>query len=332
MLYKLLHLTIVIPALRLRQYFSKALPLNPRTINLQGGTMQDDRSTLYSASPKIWEKKSMDDIQSDAFTKKSWRERAPAAESSDDQPTSTPDDGFTMVANTKGNFRPRANRQKAASVLSPRVSNAPPSAAAASRSNIYASRDKQSSTFLKQSALPLHLRDPALLAAEQNKGRRIAKELYKPGMIIRAAVHEQHLDDAIGKTDKNKTESKFGAIHTKIRKMLVIALYQDHYVALPIFTHNGNGLSNKAKPDEFVSVKDHRSKAAFTNLSKHQALVTETVNDGIDLIHPKSTAHLTYPICRKFDLPVVQEGHLEKASIKSLTELYNRLAPKISQV
>lgn len=156
----------------------------------------------------------------------------------------------------------------------------------------------------------------------------MAKQLFKPGMIIRAALHEQHLDNRIDQADKNKTQSIFGAIHTKFRKMIVIGLYQDHYIALPMYTHNGIGLSNKAKPDEFVSVKDHRSNSAFTKLSKHQALVTETMYEGINIIDPKTTAHITYPISRKYDLPIVQEGQLEKASIVSLMDLYNRLAPK----
>jgi len=211
---------------------------------------------------------------------------------------------------------------------------------------------------MKQSCLPIGERDANLVLAEQNKGRKykvtllphpppapplygfeltksagkLAKEVYKTGMIIRAALHEPFLSGATDVADKSRTESKFGAICTKYRKMIVVALYQDHYVALPLYTHNGNGLQGKAKPDEFVSIKDHRSREPFTKLSTHKALVTENINTDIHPFSPKCTAHLTYPVSRKYDLPVTPEGNLDKPSIKSLIQLYNDFAPRPSKV
>lgn len=88
--------------------------------------------------------------------------------------------------------------------------------------------------YYKQSALPVDQRDPVLVEVEQNKGRTIAKALYKPGMIVRAILHEPHFDATPTVVDRNRTQSIFGPIHSKYRKMIIIALYEDHYVAMSV--------------------------------------------------------------------------------------------------
>ncbi|KAI4203421.1 MAG: hypothetical protein LQ350_001942 [Teloschistes chrysophthalmus] len=147
-----------------------------------------------------------------------------------------------------------------------------------------------------------------------NRFIRYGKNEYKPGMIIRAPLHEQdskggqHRPNGTGssvatmaseatKAERYTTESRFGTIFTKHRKMIVVALHQDNYVAVPMYTHNGMGLVNKARPDEFVSIKDHRDKndADWRQLSKWDPLVTEHLKEGIDLFDPKSTVHVAYP-------------------------------------
>ena len=184
------------------------------------------------------------------------------------------------------------------------------------------------SSHYRQSALPVEERDPVLLEVEQNTGRKISKELYKPGMIIRAILHEPHFNPTSTVVDSNRTQSIFGPIHSKYRKMIVIALYEGHYIAIPLYTHNGNGLTRKSRPDEYVSVKDHRSKAPFITLSTHLALETETLNPGVEQYEATTVAHLTYPICRSYDLPVIQEGHLEANSLSHLLQLYKKCSPR----
>lgn len=89
-------------------------------------------------------------------------------------------------------------------------------------------------SYYKQSALPVDQRDPVLVEVEQNKGRTIAKALYKPGMIVRAILHEPHFDATPTVVDRNRTQSIFGPIHSKYRKMIIIALYEDHYIAMSV--------------------------------------------------------------------------------------------------
>lgn len=52
--------------------------------------------------------------------------------------------------------------------------------------------------------------------------------------------------------------------------------------------------------------------------SNHRPLVTETINDGIDLFDVKSTAQVTYASSRRYDLPIVFEGCLMKPSTNRL--------------
>ncbi|KAI9718790.1 MAG: hypothetical protein M1812_003964 [Candelaria pacifica] len=191
---------------------------------------------------------------------------------------------------------------------------------------------RRSQAYMKQSCLSVEERDPILFKAEQNRGRLLSKQVYHVGMIFRGAHHEGYIttQTLTNITDNTRTDTAHGPICTKYRKMIVIALHHDHCIAIPLFTHNGNGLEGKERPDEFVSVRDHRAKyiPAFIPLSKHQALSTEIMNPGVELLDAKCTAHITYPISRRYDLPIIQEGTLSKVSITRLILLYNNYRPR----
>ncbi|KAL8697889.1 MAG: hypothetical protein Q9201_006875 [Fulgogasparrea decipioides] len=225
----------------------------------------------------------------------------------------------------------------------------PPSAAAVSRAassraasyTPYQRPAAYSRSLLPDSEHEYHM----LQRREANRGIRLRKGEYKAGMIIRAPLHEQDskggaprpggtgssvatMASEATQAEKYTTESRFGTIFTKYRKMIVVALHQDNYVALPLYTHNGRGLVNKVQPDEFVSVKDHRLKDhhGWKQLSRWEPVVTEYIREGIDLFDPKSTAHLAYPVSRRYALPVVLEGELRSSSFRILKELYGKYA------
>lgn len=212
--------------------------------------------------------------------------------------------------------------------------HSPPSAAANSRRHVYETPAKPNSLY-KQSLLPPDQRDPALVEAEANKGKSFLKAQYKPGWIIRGLLHEQDYNATstgsnITVTDRFRSETKFGPVYTKYRKMIVLAMFEDHYLAIPLFTHNGNGLAYKSRPDEFIGIKDHRARAEeglLQQQSRHEPLVTEAINSGIHLFDVKSTAHVTYALSRKYDLPVILEGQLTRSSINRLIRLFNQFAP-----
>ncbi len=242
---------------------------------------------------------------------------------------SIPEDGFTTVSHAKTRtvekptMRNYGNRQS------------PPSAAAQSRRAAYDPPTKASSHY-KQSCLPSDQRDPLLAEIEANRGKDFHKSQFKPGMIIRGMLHEQDYKATstgsnitiIDKDARYRSETKFGAVFTKYRKMIVLALFEDHYLAIPLFTHNGNGLAYKANPDEFVSIHDHRRPGASVKQSNHAPLRTEVLNEGIQFFDVKSTAHVTYALSRRYDLPIVFEGFLSKPSTNRLVDLFMKYAPK----
>ncbi|KAL8738459.1 MAG: hypothetical protein Q9190_008005 [Brigantiaea leucoxantha] len=216
----------------------------------------------------------------------------------------------------------------------------PPSAAAISRAAPYASTRPHSIYN------PSH--DPSShhhLRSSANRSVKLPKSHFKPGMIIRAPLHEQDFKGGKGTSiagsnatavtaaadEKYTTESRFGPIFTKYRKMIVVAMHEDNYVAVPLYTHNGKGLKHKTAPDEFVSIRDHRLQdhhdqhGGWSKLSKWDPLVTEYVRDGIDVFDRMSTAHLAYPVSRKYVLPVVHEGQLRATSLRMLVELFAKI-------
>ncbi|KAL9000726.1 MAG: hypothetical protein Q9169_000762 [Polycauliona sp. 2 TL-2023] len=205
-----------------------------------------------------------------------------------------------------------------------------PSTTAGPRRSAYSPPKKP---YLKESCLPVEKRNKDQLEVEELKGHKLPKADFKPGMIIRALLHEQDYEASSSRSnvtvaDKYRSNTKYGPIYTKSRKMIVLALFQDHYTAIPVFTHNGNGLDRKEKPGEFVSIKDHRAKFESPPLSLNGQLVTDTMFNGTHLFDVKSTAHVTYALSRRYDLPCVKEGYLTKKSSNHLIKLFNACAPR----
>lgn len=245
------------------------------------------------------------------------------------QASSNVHDGFTKFSRTKPASRIINPTRFKDSIDRNLNANRAPSAAALSRAGIYERKPSKAPSGYKQSCLPIDERNPILMEIERNKGLRLPREAFKPGMIVRAVLHEptfRAMSIASDATNAEKylTDSKYGTIITKYRKFIILALFRNHYLALPIYSHNGRGLEGKAQPDEYVSVQDHRVMAPFTPQSIHFPLVTAQINAGINPFHPKSTVHLTYLVPRSYDIPVVHEGYLDTRSLDRLNKLFHK--------
>ncbi len=161
--------------------------------------------------------------------------------------------------------------------------------------------------------------------------RELAKHRYRLGTIVRAPLHEEdysggncesypHETRALMKA-KTITESPVGGvIHTKFRKFIVVALFDDHYLAVPLYSYKGDGLIEK-KADEYISIQDHRADAIKPQ-SRHGLLYTGNLESHVDHYEPMTSAHFAYPVARKYKLPVVYEGELRADSTKLLLRLY----------
>lgn len=90
---------------------------------------------------------------------------------------------------------------------------------------------------------------------------------------------------------------------------------------------NGNGLATKPPQfrNECVSVRDGRfSRLSFQSQSKHPALVTNGRQDKYNYIKETTTAHITNPVCRGYDLHVIDsKNYLTEESTARLLDLYN---------
>ena len=159
----------------------------------------------------------------------------------------------------------------------------------------------------------------------------MAKSRYKLGTIVRAPLHEEDYSGGCCESypvetralikAKTITESPVGgAIHTKFRKFIVVALFDDHYLAVPMYSYKGDGLVQK-EADEYVSVQDHRANAIEPQ-SRYGLLYTGRLEDHVDHYEPMTAAHFAYPISRKYKLPVVYEGELRQESTRHLLRLY----------
>ncbi len=174
-------------------------------------------------------------------------------------------------------------------------------------------------------------------AAETAQLTIIPKSEYRVGMIFRAPHHEQHWNPHGSKAgDSSRTESFAGPICTKTRKMIVVALHSDNYVAIPLYTHNGNGLSRKENADDYVSVFDHRyaeNPSYFQGLkplSNHRPLLTGFMYPTARLIDEKSTAHFTYPVSRSYGLSIIPEGQISILSAFELVDLCSSSAVRLT--
>lgn len=170
----------------------------------------------------------------------------------------------------------------------------------------------------------------------QNEYHEYSKEEFAPGTIIRAPLHEEDfrrtprpwiqsgMSNTCSTTSKGYTHSShFGAIYSENRPMIVVATYSQHYLAIPLFTYNGNGLARKEDPGEYASIEDHRAPSSLRQAP--YLLSTGQLKSGVPFFSPNCNAHLAYPVSRLYKLPVRHLGRLGAEDTKLLVTLFNRM-------
>ncbi|KAI9759983.1 MAG: hypothetical protein M1835_000262 [Candelina submexicana] len=233
-----------------------------------------------------------------------WRETAPI-ESKHQNTDRTNYDGFTQVTHSKNKYQGYAYSGRS-------------QAGPASRHDVYNPRGGQ-------------LLMPDISKLEISRGKRapgtvLDKKYYRPGMIFLTTQHEPMIED-MPLDSRYTTESQHGSICSKMRPMIVVALFERHCIAVPLFTHNGKGIEGK-NAKEYVSVRDNRLNGSFKALSEYKPLLTERMNEGSSTINPLSVAQLTYPVCVRYGFRIIHQGHLTDDSLLDLIMLYNAVIPK----
>ena len=165
------------------------------------------------------------------------------------------------------------------------------------------------------------------------------KHDFTLGTIIRAVVHEEEFTKGPKPTPfapsttvtnhgrEHVTHGDFGPIYSENRFLIVVNNRpRNHYLAIPVYSHKGNGLARKVHRDEYVSVADHRHLENCQQQSAHAPLVTEFLKDDVDELLPMSVAYASYPVSRKYGLPVAIQGRLDEKSTKRLVAMYIKWA------
>lgn len=159
---------------------------------------------------------------------------------------------------------------------------------------------------------------------------------YYPGLIISTVQHCQdsktHGMNAIGV--ENYTPSKFGPIYSKCRKLIVIQKHADHFLAIPIFTHNGKGLDGKKHKNEYVSIRDRSTTNPTPPESRHANLFATRKQyfrshmDGFHVFSERSVAYFTHICSHSYAEKVTFEGDLEAESLQRLLGLVESCWPR----
>lgn len=178
---------------------------------------------------------------------------------------------------------------------------------------------------------------------------RFPKDEFVVGTIIKAPIHEEDFNwtarppsreaseafDEQGRyshsaMSSQRTTYKKGRhitfsnwndpIYTEVRFMIVVALFYDHYLAIPLYTHGGNGLTHKENKWEYASIQDYREPRSLQEADC--LLHTEYLKPDCKHLLPKSVAHIAYPVSRKYTLPVAPQGRLREDSTAQLVHMF----------
>ncbi|MCJ1452283.1 hypothetical protein MMC28_002625 [Mycoblastus sanguinarius] len=195
---------------------------------------------------------------------------------------------------------------------------------------------------------PLVYPKPRMADVSETHIAAFLKEEFVPGTIIRALLHEEdfnqtsqtafaeasrRLTTASGTSETTFVNTHISftqagkPIYTEYRYLIVVASFGDHYLAIPLYTHNGNGLNYKKDRNEYISFRDHRHLHDYPEGYKqsiHEPLVTDDLKAGVRRFKLESVAHVAYPVSRKYILPVAHQGNLNTTSTDRLLSIFRQ--------
>lgn len=157
-----------------------------------------------------------------------------------------------------------------------------------------------------------------------------------PGMIINSAVHEEDFrhtsvpaPDKISGISSNIqtsasgesriliediTFSRYGPIHSEWRYMIVVALFCDHYLAIPCYTHGGRGADDRMNAQEYLPVSQ------YSNGDPRTLIVSSWTAHRAP--RPRTAAHVTRPVTRTYSAFKIHTKELEKTSANVLVQSF----------
>jgi hypothetical protein len=155
---------------------------------------------------------------------------------------------------------------------------------------------------------------------------------WKAGVVFSGVLHEPDCDKkTTRKIDMNRSETIHGPVYSKHRKFVVIACFEYHFLALPIYTHSGTGLSKKTNREEFISVRDadagpniKPAESSYNVLisQRTEALRNDPGSSKWNIMSNETSVWLTHPVCHKYRSTCSIIGALQEKSTRYLLKVY----------
>ncbi|TGJ86337.1 hypothetical protein E0Z10_g2403 [Xylaria hypoxylon] len=142
---------------------------------------------------------------------------------------------------------------------------------------------------------------------------------YEIGVIFSAPHHTASTDDTrwVSITDPYNTATPFGIVHSKYRKMIIIKVFGEHCICVPIYSHNGRGLEGKEFITEYVSIRDAHDRHPQPPEGLHLRLLAVGNRDFRGrIVAGKSSVKLTEFCSHRYDAPATIEGKIEDEGSK----------------
>ncbi|KAE8453609.1 hypothetical protein EG329_009120 [Mollisiaceae sp. DMI_Dod_QoI] len=167
-------------------------------------------------------------------------------------------------------------------------------------------------------------------------GTEFGRELLVPGAVIYTALHNSDFDTPTRPT-KHQTLTYIGVwAYSKKRKFIIVARYDYHFIAIPIYTHEGRGLDNpRHDRNDWIGVRDSSAVNPPPSESNHANLIYTRCSSitedpyGYYHMHERSHAHLTHPVSFNWTVECELEGNITPAEdVARLVKLYYKDARK----
>ena len=155
-----------------------------------------------------------------------------------------------------------------------------------------------------------------------------SKEVLSPGRIVRVKHVEDHFrnsDPAYPVNPKNSFYiPEWGFVSCKERKMVILQVFEEHIVALPVLTFNGKGIRFLAQStqQEYISIRDGRPDGPTCIQQNSFKPIVAMLNPGIKPLKPLSVVRYTFSISVSLKRALVLEGKIIAESLQTLQNLH----------
>ncbi|KAI1747694.1 hypothetical protein F4782DRAFT_551844 [Xylaria castorea] len=147
---------------------------------------------------------------------------------------------------------------------------------------------------------------------------------YEIGIIFSAPYHTSSSKDErwVSVNDPYNTATPFGIVYSKYRKMVVVKVFGEHCICLPIYSHNGQGFEGKTYITEHVSIRDTLDKHPEPPEGIHLGLLAVRNRDfHARIVRGRSSVKLSEFCSHRYDVPATMEGKLEDRDSESKRRL-----------